>query len=128
MAPRLLSFLTLIEKALVNQASPAVSTSAQRAVNFHKGLARMVFSDGTGSIQLQTFVLADGETCIKAALSWTGANAVVHEAIYPQGNFDWYSAAEKIAQVWVSGPKTAQETVMPTTSGVDTDAALAEVG
>ena len=75
MAPRLLSLLTLIESALSQNESPSVAKGRpSRTVNFHKGLARAVFNDGSGSILLQGFTLADGQICVKAMLEWTGVS------------------------------------------------------
>ena len=105
MAPRLLSFLSLIESALGNHGSDSVARGRpSRTVNFHKGLARMSFSDGSGSILLQGFTLADGQICVKAMLEWTGAARPGVQAVYPTENFNWSGAAFRIAEAWMDGP------------------------
>ena len=103
MASRLLFLLSLIENVFVLNGSPAVQARTQRTVNFHKGLARIVFGDGSGSILIQSFVLADGQICIKAALGWAGSDATGTHALYPSDDYDWHAAAQKIAQQWEAG-------------------------
>lgn len=104
-SPRLLSFLTLVENALIDEGCAGLQQPAVRSVNFHKNLARMAFADGSGAILLQTFVLADGESCVKASVTWAGADAVVTESVFPKGNvFDWQSAASRVARAWMAGP------------------------
>lgn len=103
MAPRLLTLLTLIETALVNQGAGAVSSPPSRAVSFHKGMARMNFSDGSGSIVLQNFTLADGQICVRATLNWGEGVTPGSQAIYPREEFDWPAAAEQIAGAWIAG-------------------------
>jgi hypothetical protein len=104
-APRLLSLLTLIEECLVNQDADVIKKKgSQRLVNFHKGLCRLTFAENAGAIVLQSYVLADGQSCLKAVLSWQGSSQITYESVYPQGNFDWLTAADRIATAWVSGP------------------------
>ena len=104
-APRLLSLLTLIEECLVNQDADVIKTKGcQRLVNFHKGICRLTFAQNAGAIVLQSFVLADGQSCLKAVLSWQGSSQVAYESVYPQGKFDWLTAADRIASAWVAGP------------------------
>jgi len=126
-APRLLSFLTQIEKALANIGCEAASKSgSQRVVNFHKGICRLAFPDGAGSIVLQSYVLADGQSCLKAVLSWRGSNEVSHEAVYPQGDFNWTLAADRIAEIWNAGPTAAPKSAE--SSNIDLDAIQAAIG
>lgn len=107
MAPRLLSFLSKIETALIEQGCASASSRVQRSVSYHKGLARLSFADG-GSISLQSFTLADGQVCLKAALLWPGRDEAVVHAIYPHGDqHDWKASAEAVASVWMSGPESA---------------------
>lgn len=110
MAPRLLSLLSLIETALGQNEAPCVAKGRPgRSVNFHKGLARMTFNDGSGSIFLQGFILADGEICIKALLEWVGAARPGQQAIYPKGDsFNWAGAACRIAEAWLDGPPAVE--------------------
>jgi hypothetical protein len=72
----------------------------------------MTFSDGSGSILLQGFTLADGQICVKALLEWTGASQPGVQAIYPTENFNWAGAAFRVAEAWMDGPaeQAVQET------------------
>lgn len=107
MAPRLLSLLSYIQNALIDQGSPVATEPVQRSVSYYKGLARLVFGDG-GTITLQNFTLADGQICVKAALLWAGAEDPVIHAIYPHGDtHDWKSSAENVAVAWMAGPRSA---------------------
>jgi len=69
-------------------------------VNFHKGLCRLTFGGNAGAIVLQSYVLADGQSCLKAVLSWQGSNQVGYESVYPQGHFDWLTAPIALASAW----------------------------
>lgn len=109
MAPRLLSLLTLIESSLADHGSEAVARGRpSRTVNFHKGLARMSFNDGSGSILLQGFTLADGQICVKAMLEWKGIERPGMQAVYPTEHFNWPGAACRIAEAWMDGPTTIE--------------------
>jgi hypothetical protein len=103
MAPRLLTLLNLIETALVNQGSSAVASPPARAISFHKGMARMSFTDGSGSIALQNFTLADGQICVRAILNWAESAESGTQSIYPREGFDWLGAADQIAGAWIAG-------------------------
>jgi hypothetical protein len=103
MAPRLLTLLTQIENALVSQGVRAVASPATRSVNFHKGLARINFSDGSGSILLQNFTLADGQICVRAVFSWEGSATTATQSVYPRESFDWLAAADQLAAAWIAG-------------------------
>lgn len=73
-------------------------------INFHKNIARFTMKDG-GAIQVQTFILADGETCVKVALYWGGINVPAISSVYPTSEtFSWEASAMKIGQMWVDGP------------------------
>lgn len=113
MAPRLLTLLNLIETALVNQGSSVVTKPPARSVSFHKAMARMNFSDGSGSIMLQNFTLADGQICVRATFGWAESAATGSYAIYPRDKFDWLTAADQIACAWMAGqpPPAAAATV-----------------
>ena len=114
MPARLLSLLSAIESALSANECASARGRPQRLVNFQKGIARMTFADGSGSITLQSFTLADGQTCVKAGYRWangkTGSGAV-----YPTGdNFDWQGASFRLAEGWMDGmPDPSEETVVP---------------
>lgn len=65
----------------------------------------MMFRDGSGSVTLQNFTLADGQICVKAEYHWAQPDAMGSMAVYPTPeNYDWFGAAVKIAQGWMSGP------------------------
>jgi hypothetical protein len=77
----------------------------QRFVSFQKGVARMTFNDGSGYITLHSFVLADGQLCVKAEYTWTQTGTRAYRSIYPSNeNFDWQGAAFKLAEGWMDGP------------------------
>lgn len=104
MPPRLLSLLSSIESSLASHGSAAVSAPPLRSVNFQKGIARMTFVDGSGSITLQNFTLADGQICVKAEFCWSHSDSMGSYAVYPTPqDFDWFGAAVKIAQAWMNG-------------------------
>lgn len=129
MAPRLLTLLNLIETALVNQGSPAVTKPPARSVSFHKAMSRMNFSDGSGSIMLQNFTLADGQICVRATFNWAETDATGSHAIYPREKFDWLTAADQIACAWMAGkpPPSASATVTETQVEPTVDAAAETV-
>ncbi len=78
-----------------------------RMVNFHKGIARYNMKDGS-ALQVQAFVLADGQTCLKVALYWAGINSPAIQSVYPTpDDFDYIKAAGRIAQMWIDGPIAA---------------------
>lgn len=106
MAPRLLTLLNLLETALANRGAHAVATPPLRTVSFHKGLARMNFTDDSGSILLQNFTLADGQICVRAVFSWAGNPETSSVSIYPREDFDWFGAADQIASAWLAGQNT----------------------
>jgi hypothetical protein len=111
MAPRLLSLLSLIETSLAEHESPSVARGRpSRTVNFHKGLARLTFNDSSGSILLQGFILADGQTCVKAVLEWAGAPKPGSQSVYPTETFNWAGAACRIAEAWMDGPPALPQT------------------
>ncbi len=67
----------------------------------------MLFEDG-GSISLQSYSLASGQICVKAALVWPGQPDAVIHSIYPQGrSHDWRASAEGIALAWLAGTQGA---------------------
>jgi len=115
MAPRLLTLLAYIETAFANHGSRAVSVPPSRSVNFHKSLARMIFADGSGSILLQNFTLADGQICVRAEFSWKGTATTSTHSIYPQESYDWLAAADQLATAWLAG-QTASPPAVQTPS------------
>lgn len=123
MAPRLLSLLTLIESSLSQNEAPSVAKGRPaRTVNFHKGLARLSFNDGSGSILLQGFTLADGQICVKAMLEWAGSAKSGVQSVYPKEGFNWAGAACRIAEAWMDGPPTDEASA----SGSTAEQALTE--
>ena len=132
MPPRLLTLLGLIETALVNQGATVVASPPQRSVSFHKGMARMNFADGSGSIVLQNFTLADGQICVKAVFLWGEGVEGGSCSIYPRDHFDWQAAADQIAAAWMSNrPKpaaSASATVTTTNEPAEADNQAAATG
>jgi len=117
MHTRMLSFLTDIEKALAaDDPSPMDgSWENSRIINYHLGLARLTLGvkDATGKkvergvILLQSYQLADGTPCLKAALSWTSSSASAVRAIYAKPDVNWTSEARRVAAEWMGGPPAA---------------------
>lgn len=68
----------------------------------------MTFADGSGSIVLQNFLLADGELCVRVDLRRARTPGSGASVIYPRtGAFDWTMAAARIARAWcVLAPAT----------------------
>ena len=78
-----------------------------RVVNFAKSIARYSMKDG-GAIQVQSFILADGQFCIKVALYWGGISQPAIQSVYPSSDeFDYVRAAGRIAQTYIDGPISA---------------------
>jgi len=127
MAPRLLTLLNQIETALANHGSSVVSTPPLRTLNFHKGLARMAFADGSGSILLQNFTLADGQISVRAIFSWEGNADTPSLSIYPHEYYDWLAAADQIAAAWLAGQAPAATTASANPPAQDVRPAVEEV-
>ena len=125
MPSRLLSFLSDLERALAAD-DPSPSDGCwenARSVNYHLGLARLLLcvrlpdggkSESRGSILLQSYQLADGSPCLKAALSWTGSDRNTVRSVFARPDVDWTREARKIAAEWMAGPppKTESEPVL----------------
>lgn len=112
MPPRLLSLLSLIETAVADHGRQAAVT---RSADYRKGVARMTFADGSGSIVLQNFQLADGQLCLRVDLRRAGVAEAEETAIYPQAiSYDWADAAARIARTWcaMAAIKAAQPATM----------------
>ena len=130
MHTRLLSFLSDIESSLAADDPAPVeggSWDNSRTVNYHQGLARLNLNvrvageapKPRGSVLLQSYALADGTPCLKAALGWVGRESTVIRAIYSKPGTDWKSEARKIAAEWMSG-------VVAPVEEVSADAPVAE--
>ncbi len=112
MHTRLLSFLADFERALAAD-DPAPldgSWETTRTVNYHLGLARLNLNVRTsgnfvsrGQVLLQSYQLADGTPCLKAALSWVGTENNLTRAIYSKPDVNWTSEARKVAAEWMAG-------------------------
>lgn len=111
---RLLSFITDIEHAVVAN-SPMVdggAWSSQRVINFPRGLGRLELVPRPGAelpvngatVALQTFLLANGECCIKARLSWPDEERAQDFAVYPTPSLNWKGEASRIAMALLDGP------------------------
>jgi len=97
---------------LADDPSPDEGTwQNERAVNYRTGLARVQLAvrlpDGQmkprGSVLIQGFRLADGVSCLKAQLSWTGCEATRPHPIFSQPGSNWKSEARKLAANWMAG-------------------------
>ena len=126
MHSRLLSFLSDLERALAaDDPAPSEGTwENARSVNYHLGLARLLLnvrlpaggkSEPRGTILLQSYQLADGSPCLKAALSWTGSDRNAVRSVFARPDVDWTREARKIAADWMAGPpaKTEMGQVIP---------------
>jgi len=113
MSPRLLSFLTDIERALLTE-EPAPQGAVWenvRTINYHHGLARLALAARSspnhiqplGSILLQSYTLADGKICLKAFLSWTGSQTASVHAIYERPDSAWTTEARRVSSEWLAG-------------------------
>ena len=103
-SPRLLSFLNLVETTIQNEEPDVVCKS--RTVNYHKGVACLVLSDGN-TIHLQCFHLADGKICLEASVLWQIGGVPGEYSIFPAGNFGWLTAAYNVMNVGKAGPIAA---------------------
>lgn len=118
MHTRLLSFFADFERALAAD-DPAPldgSWETTRTVNYHLGLARLNLNVRTGGnlvsrgqVLLQSYQLADGTPCLKAALSWVGTENNVTRAIYSKADVNWTSEARKVAAEWMAGIPESME-------------------
>jgi hypothetical protein len=114
MSPRLLSFLSDLERALqMDDPSPRGGAwENTRTVNYGQGLARLMLSTRNelemlqplGSILLQSFQLADGTVCLKIFLNWNGSESQAAHAIYAREDVNWTSEARQLASAWLNGP------------------------
>jgi hypothetical protein len=126
MTPRLLTLLDSIETALAKQGSQAVSAPPLRSVNFHKSVARMVFADGSGSILLQNFTLADGQICVRSVFTWANGTTNGSNSIYPREQFDWIGAADQFAKAWIAGQPAAASPIHVATDRHSAESSMAE--
>jgi hypothetical protein len=120
---RLLSFLTDVEKAMAaDDPSPSDgSWDTVRTINYHLGLARLSLgvrpatgkTEQRGVILLQSYHLADGTPCLKAALSWNASTSTVVRSIYSKPDVNWTSEARKVAAEWLAGPPPAVSEAVP---------------
>lgn len=102
MSTRLLSLLSNIEKAIIGIGGSSEAKS--RTVNYNKGLARALLNDG-GAWQVQNFLLADGQVCVKVALYWPNCRTPYVESLYPTPTFNWRLGIDRIAETWMGGPE-----------------------
>jgi len=115
---RLLSFLNDIEHALnADEPSPQGGVwETTRTINYLQGAARLTLgtrnSAGTvqplGAVTLQAFELADGTSCLKAYLSWTGSASEAIHAIYAKPDLNWAGEARRVAAGWLNARTQAE--------------------
>ncbi|MFI5336187.1 MAG: hypothetical protein ACHQ5A_05365 [Opitutales bacterium] len=141
MHTRLLSFLSDLERALAaDDPAPLDGTwENSRSVNYHLGLARLNLgvrlpaegkTEARGSILLQSYLLADGSPCLKAALAWTGSDRNLVRSVYARPDVDWTREARKVAADWMAGPPARTEAVpeQPALPAETVDVPIAAVG
>lgn len=104
MSSRILWVLNLLESSLRDRECTAVDKTPLRMVSFDKGIGRLSFADGSGDVVVQCFTLADGQTCMKLQLRWTGSEQIKTHSLYPQGNFQWDEQVGVVADSWMEGP------------------------
>jgi len=119
MQSRLLTFLSDFERTLLTEdPNPDNGTwQNHRTVNYGSGLARIQLNvltvDKTikprGGVLLQGYALADGTPCLKASLSWAGAESPSVFAIFPKPGKDWKGEARRLAAEWMAGPPSADQ-------------------
>jgi len=119
MHTRLLSFLSDVECSLAaDDPAPSDGTwETTRTVNYNQGLARLVLGvrlpdgklEARGTIMLQSYLLADESTCLKAVLSWSGSEGKCSRSIYAKPDMSWTSEARKVAAEWMAGPPAKPE-------------------
>jgi hypothetical protein len=115
---RLLSFLNDIEHALnADEPSPQGGVwESTRTINYLQGVARLSLgtrnSAGTvkplGTVTLQAFELADGTSCLKSYLSWSGSQSESIHAIYAKPDLNWAGEARRVAAGWLNGRTQAE--------------------
>ena len=87
----------------------------------------MAFADGSGSILLQNFTLADGQICVRATFSWEGNTDTSSLSIYPREQYDWLAAADQIAAAWLAGQTPAKPAVQASSPTQEAGPAIEEV-
>jgi len=112
MPPRLLSFLTDIEKSIMaDEPSPRGGSWVNtRSVSYHFGIARISLAckrDGgsvapLGEVLLQSFSLADGSICMKATLRHAGSAGPKTLSSFPSSVQSWTAEARKFAATWLA--------------------------
>ena len=135
MHTRLLSFLSDFECSLAAD-DPAPSDGSwetTRTVNYNQGLARLMLCvrlpggkiESRGTVMLQSFLMADETTCLKAVLTWTGSDSKLGRSIYAKPETNWVSEARKVAAEWMAGPPAKVESVTEEQGAPDTSIATA---
>ncbi|MBI3885842.1 MAG: hypothetical protein HY302_08975 [Opitutae bacterium] len=113
MTHRLLSLLSQIEDYL-RESDPDTIRLLQstRSVNYQKGLARLTLQsmDGTpwGAATVQGYRLANGETCLKLALTCGRSEIAKPISLFPRESHDWANEARKIAVLWLEEAQAVQ--------------------
>jgi hypothetical protein len=113
MHSRLLSFLSDLERAIQadDPAPDGGRWQNSRAVNYRDGLARLQLAvarpdqplQPRGTVQVQSFCLADGSACLKAQLGWAGTDATLIHSIFSKPGCNWKTEARRLAALWMAG-------------------------
>jgi hypothetical protein len=115
MQTRLLAFLHETERSIragKPEPAPSATWETTRSVNYALGLAKLTLAAKTGtgpatpqgSVLLQSFKLADSTVCLKATLSWGGAEMDVTHPIFSKPTLNWEAEASRLADAWICGP------------------------
>jgi len=121
MAIRLSSFLSHVERGF-SASDPILKGGAwdtSRTLNYNIGLGRLSLGvrpgqtlvEPLGAILVQAFDLADGSTCLKVSLSWSGHEDASDcaRSIYEKPTVDWTAEASRVAATWLAGPPPKAE-------------------
>jgi hypothetical protein len=136
MHTRLLSFLSDFECSLAAD-DPAPSDGSwetTRTANYNQGLARLLLGvrlpdgklEARGTVMLQSFLMENETTCLKAALTWQGSDRKITRSIFAKSETNWVSEARKTAAEWMAGPPASLETV-PEVQGAQNPSVAAAV-
>lgn len=90
----------MIETALTERGRDGATS---RVANYRRGVARMIFADGRGSVLVRNFTLADGQHCVRVELQCAASKGFAETCLYPETpGFDWATALAEVARLWTS--------------------------
>lgn len=135
MNTNLLSFLTELEAAIqMDDPEPGEGGAWEnhRTVNYRLGLAQLSLAvrrpdkqrEERGTVELQSYTLAEGTNCLRAQLSWHGQTEIRNHMIYSKPDVDWKREARRVGAEWMSGPRNPV-TPSSTDAGLAREVAIA---